>query len=279
MSRNKDSQAEKSLKLFRGAHRSDTQRPDIDHELQELQMQVSSDKVKRNNNDGTLQMLSQPEVYKPLVLMIALFAIQQFSGIFVIIVYASKFALESNVAIDPFLAAVFIGIARVIATIVVGLVMDRFGRKPPLIFSGVGMAICMFGLAVYNGFGVTHYDWLPGLFLLLFIFTSTIGFLSIPFAMIAEIFPRKARGLASGLTISATYFMSFIAIKLYPTMIEHMSGVVICGIYGTISLLGIFFVHFLLIETKGKTLEEIEAHFKSKKDRESHENDRVFQIS
>lgn len=278
VSKAKDRQAEKSLKLFRGARRHETQRPDIDAELQELQMQVSSDKVKRNNSNA-FEMLTHPEVYKPLLLMIALFAIQQFSGIFVIIVYASKFAIESSVAIDSFLAAVLIGVTRVIATICVGFVMDKCGRKPPLIFSGIGMSICMFGLAAYNGFGFTDFDWLPGLLLLLFIFTSTIGFLSVPFAMIAEVYPRKARGLGAGLSIGAAYFMSFVAIKLYPTMVEYLSRYVIFGIYGLISVIGVLFVHFLLIETKGKTLEQIEAHFKSKKDRESHENDRVFQIS
>lgn len=275
MSRGKEDRAEKSLKLFRGATKNDTYRPDITSELNELMIQVASDRVKRNNTNA-FHVLTQSEVFKPLLLMIILFAFQQFSGIFVVIVYASKFAIESNVSIDSFLATVLIGLARVVATICVAFIMDRFGRRPPLIVSGIGMSLCMFSLALYNGFGLKEYGWIPGLMLLLYIFTSTIGFLSVPFAMMAEIFPRKARGLASGLTVSSCYFMSFIAIKLYPTMVDYLSNVIIFSIYGVMSLFGVVFVHFFLLETKGKTLEEIEEHFKSNK---SEQESQVFGIS
>uniref|UniRef100_A0A336M9V4 CSON007562 protein n=1 Tax=Culicoides sonorensis TaxID=179676 RepID=A0A336M9V4_CULSO len=277
-SKGKDKKAEKSLKIFRGARKHETQRPDIMSELEQLQIQAASDKVKRDNG-SSMEMLTHPEVYKPLLHMIALFAVQQFSGIFVIIVYAANFAEASHVAIDSFLAAVLIGVARVIATICIFFVMDKFGRKPPLLFSGIMMTICMYGLSAYNYFEISGVGWLPGLLLILFIFTSTIGFLSVPFAMIAEVFPRKARGLGAGLSITAAYFLFFVALKLYPTMVEYLDNVKIFGIYGTVSLIGVFFVHFILIETKGKTLEQIEVHFKNKNDAESVENDRVFQIS
>jgi hypothetical protein len=80
--------------------------------------------------------------------------------------------------------------------------------------------------------------------------------------MIAEVYPQRCRGFAAGLTICAGYFFSFINIKAYPTMVEKLGNEIIFLFYALVSLLGVFFVHFILIETKGKTLQEIENNFR-----------------
>ena len=101
--------------------------------------------------------------------------------------------------------------------------------------------------------------------MMFFIFSATLGFLTLPFSMIAELYPQQSRGLGAGITICAGYFMSFINIKAYPQMVENLGSFVIFLFYSFVSILGVFFVHFILIETKGKTLEEIEIHFREKK--------------
>lgn len=198
--------------------------------------------------------------------MITFFAFQQFSGIFVIIVYGAKFAIEAGVSINPMLCTVFIGITRVVTTLLMGFVSDKYGRKPPAIVSGIGMAVCMYALAgcVWNPTKGTSYDWLPGVLVIGFFFFATLGFLTLPFAMIAELFPQRFRGFGSGLTIFAGYTMSFVIIKLYPDMIEIMGNGILFMFYGTVSLVGIGFVYFVLPETKGKSLQEIEERFRGK---------------
>jgi MFS family permease len=145
-------------------------------------------------------------------------------------------------------------------------ISDRFGRKPPARFSGFGMFLSMMGLAICVEFPVkeTSLNWIPSFLLLFFIFSSTLGFLTLPFSMIAEMYPQNSRGFAAGLTICAGYFMSFINIKAYPILVENVGNKIIFLFYGFVSLLGVFFVHFFLIETRGKTLQEIENHFRGK---------------
>jgi hypothetical protein len=101
--------------------------------------QMHNQIVSRNNSagrDGLLKTLKQPEIWKPLAIINVFFAFQQFSGTFVIIVYATQFA---SAGIDKFLVTVLIGFSRVIATLILAyFILDKYGRKPPSIFSGVG---------------------------------------------------------------------------------------------------------------------------------------------
>jgi Sugar (and other) transporter len=57
--------------------------------------------------DSKWEELKKPQLYKPLAMMITFFAFQQFSGIFVIFVYAAQFSKQAGVE-DPLLTAVFI---------------------------------------------------------------------------------------------------------------------------------------------------------------------------
>lgn len=240
----------------------------INEELSRLSLQISSRNVR--SRDNVFSLFKKPEVYKPMAIINAFFAFQQLSGIFVVVVYASRFAVESGVALDPFLCTVLIGLARVVATLMVGILLDKLGRKIPTIFSGVGMTVCMYGLALYLMIPSLNQSpalssWLPATLLISYIFTSTFGFLTMPFTMLPELIPLRVRGLGAGITVSFAYFMSFIVIKLYPTMLETLGNELVFIFYGTVSFMGILFVHFILPETKGKTLEEIENSFKPKR--------------
>lgn len=215
--------------------------------------------------------MKKPELYKPLGIMITFFAFQQFSGIFVIFVYAAQFSKQAGVTIDPLLSAVYIGLTRVVTTILMAFISDKFGRRPPAFFSGFGMFASMMGLAVCSAYPLkdTSYGWLPAFLLIAFIFSCTLGFLTLPFAMIAEIFPQKTRGFGAGLTICAGYLMSFINIKAYPTLVDTLGNETIFIFYALVSLLGIAFVYFLLPETKGKSLQEIENYFRGERKSEN----------
>ena len=70
--------------------------------------------------------------------------------------------------------------------------------------------------------------------------------------------------MTAGLTVCVAYFLSFLAIKSYPSMLQLMGNEMIFLFYGMISLLGTVFVYRILPETKGKSLQEIENLFKER---------------
>lgn len=255
-------EARLSLQLFRGFSAADmVQQSKLNKEIEQMTEQIN--KKREGTNESFIHQLKYPEVYKPLAIMIGFFAFQQFSGIFVVVVYAAKFCHESGVTMDVFLCTVFIGLSRVLATVIVGVILDYLGRKPPTYFSGFGMAFCMFGLAINSWMKWTT-SWLAVFFILTHISVSTIGFLTMPFTMIGELYPLKVRGLAAGLTVCVVYTMSFFTIKLYPTMVTVFGNEMVLIFYGIVSLVGIVYVWIFVPETKGKTLQEIEEYFKGK---------------
>lgn len=217
--------------------------------------------------------IKAPEVYKPLLIMIGFFACQQFSGIFVVVVYAVQISIEAGVTIDPILCAMLVAFIRVPTTFAVGLVLDRWGRRPPAMFSGFGMGICMFILAGSVWFPTTlgTIPHLPVVGICMYIVTSTLGLMTLPFSMIGEVYPQRMRGTAAGITISCNYALSFLCVKLFPNMVETMGKANVFAFYGTAAFLAIVYIYMFLPETKGKTLFEISEEFKGSKRNEKKE--------
>lgn len=238
----------------------DLQHPEL---LSEMELILKhSEARKHSQRESFFKTIFRRECLHPIAIMVGFFAFQQLSGIFVVVVYAAKFVTASGATMDPFLCAVYIGVARVVASIVVAFLLDKFGRRQPTIYSTFLMAGCMFGLALWSKYPNERFYWVPVFLIIAYVFTSTLGLLTIPFVMNAEIFPQKYRGFASGITACAGYTICFFCVKSYPDMLIGLGNFGVCMIYGGFCLLSIFYVHFLIPETKGKTLADIETMFK-----------------
>lgn len=207
----------------------------------------------------------QPGLYRPLAIMFTFFTLQQASGLFVVVVYAVKITRDAGVIMDPFLVAVYLALMRIIGTFAVGFLMDRFGRRVLCLWSSSVMGICMLGMAAYvDCEAAKAYTWLPLALILLYFLAGSLGLLTLPFTMQAEVFPQRYRGLASGLTTCVLFFMCFVFTKLYPTMVTHMGSRNVFAFYSAVSLGGVAFVYWFLPETKGKTLEQIADGFRKR---------------
>lgn len=275
VSQNRVEQAEKCLSQIRCIGITS---PQLKEEIEELV--AHKIKSKDSYSEGLtnsnilakkIKYFLKPVCFKPFLIMTAFFFFQQASGTFVIVFYAVDFVKEAGVSIDPFLAAIMIGFSRVVASILVGMVCRKYGRRPPTIISGAMMAIWMVSLSAYlysiylgiiDRETIENLNWLPVTLVILYFFTSTFGFLTIPFSMIAELFSTRARGLAGGLVACLCYIFNFIFVKTYTQMIDTMGKHGVFCFYGAMALVGTFFVSVFLPETKGKTLQEIEEHFR-----------------
>ncbi|XP_016985305.1 facilitated trehalose transporter Tret1 [Drosophila rhopaloa] len=262
-------EAKRSLNYFRGFNKSDEiTHPQVLEEFQILQksLQQRDTEVK----ESFWRSLRQPEVHKPLVILMTLFGFQQLTGIFVVIVFAVQISSEAGIEIDPFMCAVLIGLARLVTTCPMGYILELWGRRRAGIISALGMSVCMFLLAGHSRIKfLNEVPYLPVVAIVGFIVLSTLGLYTLPFFMISELFPQRVRGPASGLTVAVGMFISFVVLKTYPDL-KGRIGMSNCFIFfGFMALLALVFIYWALPETRRRTLLEIEEQFRSGRSRQT----------
>lgn len=273
MQKGRVEESRKSLKFLRGINKKDNKTYD-EFETEFSRIKKTSDIAANDENQSFLTALKEPEVYKPFFIMLGLFFFQQFSGVVVVVVYAVQIAIQAGVTIDPLLVAIFVGIARICTTCCLGYILETWGRRPAGMVSGSGMAVCMLLISASSWFPVIlqYVPFLPAVCIVLQFMFSTMGLLTLPFYMISEVFPQKVRGVASGMSVCIGLIMSFIVLKMYPSMADLLGHENIFAFYGLISLIAVFYIYFILPETKGKSLLEIEEYFRTGKYPESNKD-------
>lgn len=208
------------------------------------------------------QKLKRPTVYKPLAFLVGFFTFQQLCGIFVIVVYIGSLAASVGVGVNLFVFTVITGLCRFLGVAFSVFGSDMFGRRKLGITSGLGISMSTLAVAVCLWYPNDKSPWYASFFLLVYVFLSTIGFLTLPFAMIAELYPPDVRGLAAGLNVCYTYTLAFIVIKSYPFISAAVGAKFILTFISGCSLIGVAFIYRFMPETKGKTLKEIESLYK-----------------
>ncbi|MDR2883388.1 MAG: D-xylose transporter XylE [Alistipes sp.] len=192
-----------------------------------------------------------------IIVGVLLSVFQQFVGINVVLYYAPRIFESMGVAKDAsMLQTVVMGLVNVVFTVFAIVTVDKWGRKPLLITGSIGMAVGMIALAVMSQLEII------GLGTLVFIIIFTASFMMswgpICWVLIAEIFPNMIRGKAVAIAVAAQWAANFLISSTYPPMMEF-SGAFTYGFYGLMSILSAIFVWKMVPETKGKTLEQMEA--------------------
>lgn len=234
--------------------------PEILAEFNVLQKNIQM--AEGEKRPSFLRSLKLPEVYKPLLILMGLFAFQQLTGIFVIIVYAVQISTEAGVTIDPFICAIMIGAARVLTTCPLGYILEKWGRRRCGLISAIGMGICMMLLTLHEQSWLKIIPYLPVAAIVSYIVLSTLGLYTLPFFMISEVFPQSVKGPASGLTIAFGTFVSFVCTKTYPSLKDVVGKEYCFAMYAGFSFLALIFIYLCLPETRGRTLLEIEEEFR-----------------
>ncbi|XP_038219107.1 facilitated trehalose transporter Tret1-2 homolog [Zerene cesonia] len=214
--------------------------------------------------------LKSPELLKPLMIMIMFFVTCQFSGVNAIAFYSIEI-IEKAVGkgIDHYLAMLVIDTLRTVMSVVACIICKKYGRRPLTMISGIFTALSMVGLSMYLYFTdgkQTNMTWLPLTCLMAYICAISIGLVPIPWMMCGELFPTKVRGLGSGISSATTFVAFFVVVKTAPGMMSNFGEVITFLSYGLIALLGTGVLYFILPETKGKSLQEIEDKFKKPKE-------------
>jgi sugar porter (SP) family MFS transporter len=213
--------------------------------------------------------LSAPAVKMPLIVGLGLATFQQITGINTVMYYSPtifKFAGINGVG-PAILAGA--GLATVMWC-VYGLaifLLDRVGRRPLLLIGIGGQAV---GLAILGAAFQFHElasfkSTIAISGLVIYVASFAIGLGPVFWLLISEIYPLKFRGAAMSAVTVVNWGMNMAVAVTFLTMVELIGHAGTFWVYGVIAVGAWFFCYRLVPETKGKTLEQIEAHWRSGK--------------
>ncbi|MCP9615017.1 sugar porter family MFS transporter [Levilactobacillus brevis] len=157
--------------------------------------------------------------------------------------------------------SVGIGIVNFVVTILATFIMDKFNRKAFLMFGSIVMSLSLGVLAVMNFTMDIHSTAVPTMILIgVYIFGFAISWGPIAWVLIGEIFPLSVRGIGSSIGSAANWIGNFLVSQFFLVMLAYFHNNVggPFAVFAVFAVLSMFFVHYLVPETRGKSLEEIE---------------------
>ncbi len=202
--------------------------------------------------------LLQPGVRMVLLVGIVLAVLQQWSGINILFNYAEEVYRAAGLGANQILFDIVItGTINLLFTLVAMAVVDRLGRRPLMLIGciGIGVSHLLAGLA----YRVGQHGASVLVLTLCAIACYAMTLAPLTWVLIAEIFPNRLRSLGVSAAVSALWISSFALTYSFPFINRAIGSAGGFFLYGAICLAGAVFVFFFVPETKGRTLEEIEA--------------------
>jgi len=264
----------------------------VDEAIKKIKDEIEKDKKSATN---------WTEIFKPwlrtaLFIAIGIMFVQQFVGINTIIYYAPTIFITAGFdgPVAAITATVSVGVVNVLSTVLSMFLIDKIGRRKLYFIGLTGMAIALTALGTFfligDGLGVTL-KYVSVALVLIYIFFFAISLGPLGWLIISEVFPLKVRGL--GMSIGSLSNWLFNAIVTFTFLklarlftaegmeipsqkIDGVTGEVLetiyypnpAGsffIYAAIAIIGIIWGLKYIPETKGKSLEDIEEHWRQGK--------------
>ena len=216
--------------------------------------------------------------------------LQQFTGINAVLYYGADI-FEQALGFgqdDVLLQQILLATVNLVFTFIAMFTVDKLGRKPLLIIGGVGMLVgfLIMGFTLYfsdysqiNSAGLPAISTSEGILsligILIFIGAFAMSMGPIVWVLLSEIFPNKIRSAAMAVAVAAQWLANYFVSQTFPVIVESDANrLIIDGgtwnhaqpyfLFSGFIVIIIWFVWKFIPETKGKTLEEMEAVFTKK---------------
>jgi sugar porter (SP) family MFS transporter len=253
------SKVEEARKILLRARTSN----DVSPEISDIQKSMEKQGV------GGMKGLLQPSLRMPLIVGMGLAIFQQITGINTVMYYAPTiFKFAGITAVGPaILAGAGLTIVMWFFHVLAIFLLDRVGRRPLLL---VGVAGQIVGLAILGAAfefqqlaSFKSYVAIGGLVIYVACFAFGLG--PIFWLLISEIYPLKVRGAAMSAVTVTNWALNLVVAVTFLTLVGVLGHAGTFWLYGVIAISAWVFFYLLVPETKGKTLEQIEEHWRSGK--------------
>lgn len=236
---------------------------DVSREAAEIEAYIKS--LQSLPKARLLDLLDNKHI-RSVIIGVGLMIFQQFGGINGISFYASQTFVDAGLSSGS-IGTLAYAIVQVPITIVGAVLMDKSGRRPLLMVSATGTFFGCFltGLSFFLKGQSLLLGWVPILAvsgLLIYIASFSIGMGAVPWVIMSEIFPIHVKGVAGSLVVLVNWLGAW-AVSYTFNFLMSWSSTGTFLLYSMFCALTVLFVAKVVPETKGKTLEEIQASIKS----------------
>ncbi|MBI3394035.1 MAG: sugar porter family MFS transporter [Nitrospirae bacterium] len=233
----------------------------VDEEVRDIQRSSGQ-------QSGRWSELAGPLLRPAMIVGIGLALFQQVTGINTVIYYAPTIFQSAGFesASVAILATAGVGVINVLMTVVALLLLDRVGRRPLLLIGMAGMVISLGVLGAAFLFPrLPILRWVAAGSLMLYVGSFAVGLGPVFWLLISEIYPLKTRGLAMSIATVANWSANLLVALTFLTLVQIMGRPGTFWLYGLVGIGAWIFAYILVPETKGRSLEDIETHWRAGK--------------
>ena len=192
----------------------------------------------------------------PLILAFLIAFFNQLSGINAFLYYAPRIFEAAGLGESTaLLSSIGIGVVNLLFTLLGVFLIDKLGRKQLMLYGSIGyiISLSLVAAAFFLNWGGL---WVP-IFLFLFIASHAIGQGAVIWVFISEIFPNKLRASGQAFGSSTHWVLAAIIPSSIPYLFSTIGAGYVFAFFAFMMVLQLFFVIFMMPETKGKSLEEL----------------------
>ncbi|XP_063834595.1 facilitated trehalose transporter Tret1-like isoform X1 [Ostrinia nubilalis] len=201
---------------------------------------------------------------KALMITVILNMLVQFSGPIIMGAYTTMVFEMAGSSVTPFIGTIIIGVVQVLSGIITPVFIERCGRRILLMISTSLAGLSLLALAIYlylYDIGhpvIAQIQWMPLVVFIIYCFTYTFGFGSLPSALMGEMFEMNVRSAGSSIVMSSSYFAGVITVMSFGYIITSVGIYVAIIIFSMVCFVAFVFTIFFVPETKGKSLIEVQ---------------------
>ncbi|KAF1823194.1 MFS transporter [Dissoconium aciculare CBS 342.82] len=256
--RNRPEQAAKALSVLRRIPADD---PGIKHELSEIQ---ANHNYELTLGKATYLDCLKGTIGKRLLTGCLLQGLQQLTGVNFIFYYGTQYFQNAGFAQGGFTIQVITNTVNVVSTIPGLYLVEKLGRRNLLLLGAVGMAVCQFIVAITGTVAAsTNLDAqraaIAFVCFYIYFFASSWG--PVAWVVTGELFPLKVRAKCLSITTATNWLLNFAIAYATPYMVNADAANLqskVFFIWGSFCFICILFVYFMIYETKGLSLEEVD---------------------
>ncbi|KAJ4199944.1 Plasma membrane low glucose sensor [Fusarium falciforme] len=268
----KKNQHDKAALSLGRIRRLPSDHPAVQAELAEIQ---ASHEYEKNLGQVSYLDCFRPPLLKRQITGMAIQALQQLSGVNFVFYYGTKYFQNSGIS-NGFIISMVTSAINVASTVPGMYAIDRWGRRPLLLWGAIGMCVSQLIVAVCGTVSTGQNASTGEIFvknmagqkasvafvcIYIFFFASTWG--PLPWVVNGEIFPLTARAKGISMSVATNWLFNWAIAFSTPYLVNYGKGYAnlqskIFFVWFGACFLCIFFVYFFVYETKGLSLEEVE---------------------